>query len=456
MAFDYFYDQQIRRFLLQTVRAFSGFQYQVAGRNGGPPELRVVPCRMATQNRQVGHMLRNNSENTLLSVPMITVFVKEMALARERTQSPGHVSTVHVNERAKDENGEYTTEAGKRYTVDRMMPHPLDITIQVDVWTSNEHQKHQLFEQIFMTFNVGFAIQSSDNPLDWTSMTDMRLDGLTWSSRSIPVGTNDEIDVMSLTFQLPIWISPPAKLKQQKLIHQIVTNILDGGDDLSEAGDKDGVFGGAVISQSIITPQNAQIKVLGDEITLLGPGGSEFDEEGNPYDWKNLLGQYGEVRSAQSQLRLRSHIEEDAALDIVGTIQYTGLKNVLLWQVDIDTLPTNTLLPVKAVIDPLKTHPSNLPESPVDGHRYLILNDLGHSEAWGHGNPLTPNALFARSGDILEYKNGAWVVAFNSNQSTEAQYVVNLKSGKQMKHVDGGWIMAVDGEYNPGYWRLYL
>lgn len=443
---DYFYDAQIRRFLLQVVRAFSGFQYETGIKEDGAKQMKVVPCRMAAQNRQVAHIMRNNSENTLLSVPLITVFIKDVELNRDRTQNPNFVGSVQVEERGVDPaTGQYTDEVGAKYTVDRIMPHPLQINLQVDVWTSNELQKHQLFEQIFMAFNVGFDIQSSDNPLDWTALTTMELTGVTWSSRSIPIGTNDEIDVLSFTFKLPVWISPPAKVKKQVLIHQIADNIYNGSADEEDLIDgRASIPGGygEFLSRDISTPGNYQISISGDQITLVGNG----DEEPR---WDKLIAQYGILKPAESQLRLRADIEQDIELDIVGTIQYHATRpNVLLWQVDIDTLPSNTLTPVNALINPLEHFPGRELPAPADGQRYLILSDIGPSQAWGPIN--------AKSGDIIQYNNGLWNVAFNSSLNSSTQYVVNLRTGKQLRFLDGNWIMAVDGTYNPGFWRLYL
>lgn len=464
MAFDYFYDGQIRRFLLQVVRAFSGFQYEISGKNG--PELRQVPCHMATQNRQVGHILRNNSENAVNSAPMITAFIRDANINRSRTQAPSLDSSVHIHEREIDpDTNQYTGELGRRYTVERRMPHPLDLTIQVDLWTTNEHQKHQLFEQIYMAFNVGFSIQNSDNPIDWSSMTDFRLTDVQWSSRSVPVGTNDEIDVATFTFELPIWISPPAKVKQQNLIEQIVTNIYEGtgideDNDYPEGPQRGMIADGTLLGRNITTPDNAMIQIQGDRITLLGANGSEFKPDGSVYSWEEFLYQYGKLYPAKSQLRLRNNLEQDLVLDVVGTIQFTSEPNVLLWQVDLDTVPSNTLQPIKAIIDPLRNHPGNLPEAPADGHRYLILNDMGGSEAWDippvtTTPPGKPAPVFAHAGDIIEYRGGKWIVAFKSNEATDVQYLVNLKTGKQLKF-DGEWIMSIDGEYAPGEWRLSL
>jgi len=443
---DFFYDGQLRRFMAQVVRAFSGFQYETGLLADGSREQRVVPCRMASQNKQVGMIMRNNSENSILSVPMITVFIKELEADRGRTQAPGFVGSVQVHERAVDpETGEYTGDAGHSYTVDRMMPHPLNATIQVDVWTSNELQKHQLFEQIFMAFNVGFDIQSSDNPLDWSAMTTLSLDSMTWTSRAIPVGTSDEIDVLTFVFKLPMWISPPAKVKQQKLIHQIVTNVLDG-----EPGPDDSIDGrafapsGNAITRSIVTPGDYQISIEGSEITLVGNRPDEVPS------WAELLSLYGNMTPASSQLRLRADVDQSTDLDIVGTIQLDSRRpNVLFWQVDIDTVPSNTQKPVDAIIDPIRHLPSKELPVPAAGQRYLIIEEMGPSQAWGD--------VTAHSGDIIEYSaTTGWSVVFKAATTTSLQYVVNLRSGKQLRFVDGSWIMSIDGTYNPGYWRLLL
>lgn len=441
----YFYDGQIRRFLLQVVRAFSGFQYETGPRPDGTKQLKVVPCRMASQNKQVASIIKNNSENSLLSTPMITVFIKDMAIDRSRTQSPGHISTVHVHELAVDPvTGKYTSEPGAKYSVDRIMPHPMEMTLQVDIWTSNEMQKHMLFEQIVMAFNVGFDIQNSDNPLDWTAMTTMTLDNIAWSSRSMPIGTADEIDVMSFTFKLPIWISPPAKITQQRIIEQIVTNITAGTVDATNSEDTL-VFksDGQPIGRVIVTPGNYHIRIEGDEITLLG------DPNDPPPSWKKLLYNYGTMVPAQSQLRLRADIEQADELDIVGTIQYHNTRpDVIYWQVDLDTVPSNTQPPVNGLINPLIHLPGVQLPAPSLGMRYLVLDDIGPCEAWGN--------LTACRNDVIQYGVMGWEVSFDASEVHTGEYMVNLKSGKQLRFMDGSWIVAIDGDYNPGFWRIYL
>ena len=107
------------------------------------------------------------------------------------------------------------------YTVERLMPTPYTLTMQVDMWTSNTDQKLQLMEQILVLFNPAIELQANTNILDWTSLTVVELTDISWSARGVPQGIDSQIDVGSLTFTMPIWVSPPVKITQQKLIHQI-------------------------------------------------------------------------------------------------------------------------------------------------------------------------------------------------------------------------------------------
>jgi len=52
----HFYDGQVRRYLTQLVRMFSGFKYQ-----DGKSQQVTVPVMYGDITRQVGSILRNNS-----------------------------------------------------------------------------------------------------------------------------------------------------------------------------------------------------------------------------------------------------------------------------------------------------------------------------------------------------------------------------------------------------------
>ena len=79
-----------------------------------------------------------------------------------------------------------------------MMPVPYTLQMSVDVWTSNTNQKLQLMEQILVLFNPALEIQSTDNYLDWTSLSYIELQNVQFSSRSVPQGVDEQIDIATL------------------------------------------------------------------------------------------------------------------------------------------------------------------------------------------------------------------------------------------------------------------
>jgi len=219
----HFYDGQIRRYITQIVRLMSNFSYK-----DGSGNLTQVPVMYGDITRQVGHILRDNSENKIPSAPRMAVYITGLEMDTARLADSSYVNKLNIRERAYDSDGkEYLNTEGKNYTVERLMPTPYTLSVNVDTWTSNTDQKLQLMEQILMLFNPSLEIQTTDNYVDWTSLSVVNLDTINFSSRSIPVGTESEIDVATLGFKTPIYISPPTKVKRLGVVTSIVQSIYD-------------------------------------------------------------------------------------------------------------------------------------------------------------------------------------------------------------------------------------
>lgn len=454
---DFFYDEQIRRYLLQFIRIFTAFQYETGKDRNGNKHLRQVPAHYAHRDRMVAHILRNNSENVILSTPFITAFIQDLNIARQRTQNPKFTDRLQVYERDVDpQTGKYTGNLGDTYTVERHMPVPYDMTMQVDIWTNNEQQKHQLLEQILVLFNPAIDIQSSTNPLDWTALTTVELNNVSWSSRSIPIGTEDEIDVATLTFEVPIWINPPAKVQRQNIINVIRTNIsnqlacsLDGS--IFTGTNDEGDLGQVVTRGWDLFIEQIDSDIDSDYVvTLLDKFGNETDSEGNLFDWHtDIFGPYGQLQSGLTQLRLITTKDIDAEeKDIVGTLQpHQTDNNKLIWNPDPTTLPTITLDPIDGIIDPHSVVPGDGLPAAQQGQRYLLLDELGNSAAWG-GN------LTASENDVIQYDGTQWTVVFDSSENKNIQYLNNKYTGRQLKYTGEDWVFAIDGHYHEGEFRI--
>ncbi len=225
----YWYTQQIRQYRLQFVNAFSNFYVQTGPDSTGTTTLTKIPCVYGDWSRMAATLVSANSENKIPPVPFMSCLVSSLSMNTNRRQDPNFVDKIQVNERTYDmETNSYLPIIGNRYTVERYMPIPYDLTMNLDIWSNNTQIKEQILEQILTLYNPSIEIQTSVNMLDWTVISLIELTDITWSSRTVPIGTENPIDIATLTFKLPIWINPPAKLKKQILIQEIITNILHG------------------------------------------------------------------------------------------------------------------------------------------------------------------------------------------------------------------------------------
>lgn len=442
---DYWYDEQIKRYLLQIIRIFSNFKVKENTRDGA--RLNRVPARYGDMSRMVASILRNNSENALNNAPMITISVQSIQPARDRTHEPFFVDTRQVAEREFDKDtATYTSNQGNLYTTQRYMPVPYNLTIQVDIWTTNTDTKLQLLEQLFVLFNPSIQLQSNANPLDWTSVFEVEMTDIAWSSRSIPAGVDESLDIATLTFSVPIWISPPAKVKRQTIIQQIINDIHSTNSiaDLGYSQEYYDFFGTiADTAEVIITPNDYRIQVTGSTATLINLAG-------NPAVWQDIIEMKG-MLSATSLLKLNISNDSDSEDHmVIGTVVANPTSNSsLIFNIDSDTLPSNTLTDVDRIVDPRASSPGNGLPSAILGQRYLITESItvsGHPD-WG---------IEANANDIIQYDGSDWGIAFNSRAVTSQHYVTNDYTSKQYKWTGSTWISSYEGEYNPGYWRLVL
>lgn len=457
----FFYDEQIRRFLLQFARIFSNFQVEYGRDAQGNPTLLRVPVRYGDASRQAQTVIQQNSANSMPSTPLITFYITDLDYDRQRLQDPYFVSNIQVRQRTYDsETDTYETTQGNAFTIERLMPVPYLLTINADFWTSNTNQKFQLVEQIATLFNPSLEIQSTDNYIDWTSLTTLDLEKVTWTSRTIPQGTEDPIDIMTMRFTLPIWISSPAKVKKLGVVEKIIASVYDAAGDAQNAINNSDLLLG---TRQMFTPYGYQVLLIGNKLQALKqsavvqPGNDNTEPQtsvpSNEF-WHTIIGLYGAIREGISQIRLESPWNDGN--EIVGTISYDPTDDrFLLFDVDPDTIPQNTLAPINAVIDPLISGPgAGLPAASA-GQRYLILQDIGNpnnvypAEAWGD--------LVAKANDIVEFDGTSWVTYFEAGEHyNNVQFVTNITTGLQYRWTGTEWVKSYEGLYPGGDWSLVV
>jgi hypothetical protein len=257
---------------------------------------------------------------------------------------------------------------------------------------------------------------------------------------------------------MPIWLSTAAKLKKFGVIEKIIASIF-AGQALTDIQDEDLLLG----TRQKITPYGYKVLLIGNTLQILPqavafyPSNEDLDLPANPDTdiyWSSVLNVYGTVKPGISQIWLQNPYMNT---DIVGTIvPDPNDDRLLIYNIDPDTLPQNTLTPVDGVVNPQVTGPNAGLPGPIPGRRYLIVEDIGTDGettlAWGN--------LVAHANDIIQFDSITmeWVVSFNSTTSTPLtlEYVTNLATNVQYRYVDNTWMKSYEGWYGQGDYSIVI
>jgi hypothetical protein len=451
MSQKYFYDGQLRRFLVQFIRIVSNFEVEFGKDRDGTRTLQRVPVYYGDASRQAQIILKGNSENTLNAVPAMAAYISGLTYEQSRMQEPNFVSKMNLRMREYDANtGLYSGSQGDSYTIERLMPVPYKLTMKLDIWTSNTEQKMQLIEQIAVLFNPSLEIQSTDNYIDWTSLSFVQLTELLWTSRVIPAGAEESIDIATLTFDMPIWISSPAKVKRLGVIQKIINSIYDEQGEFSQ----DTILSN-LVGRVVVSPVNYGVYYSGNQLKLLKQHEVALEDgtllkTAPPETWRAVIEIYGTLVTGASEIRLAL----PTGTELIGSITYHPTDpSILLFEPIEDTMPSNTLTAVDAIINPTNVIVDSGLLNPAAGTRYLITDNIGSannlhgSEVWGD--------LVAQVNDVIEY-NSTWQVVFDSQQQSDIQYITNTNTGVQYRWTGSDWVKSVEGVYRGGDWSIVI
>jgi hypothetical protein len=449
-------------------------------------------------------MANNSMGNKVNSIPRISVYVTSFALDRERLSDATFISKINVRERdiqvdntpGSPTYGQpvYNQDQGRNYTVERLMPTPFKLTMKVDIWSSSTEQKLQLLEQILVLFNPSLEIQTTDNYIDWTSLSVLNLNDINWSSRQVPVGVDSPIEVATLTVEAPAWISPPVKVKRLGVMTKIVSNVWNSTQQSNDSYIEGLAFdpiGPTQLFSNIITTvtgttQNNRIEVYANNVILLNHGENVYPTEptldaepvrrGTPLSWLTFLASNpGKYVAGASML----YLTQPNGTYVVGTFAINALdETILTIEWNTDTLTGNTGIDsagklegypgynpsagyrpnspgtFDAIINPHTFNPiaSGIPAA---GTRYLIIEDIGAPGV--ENNTLAWGALIAVANDIIEWSGTEWNVILNANQETTTMiWQTNIYTGVQYLWDGVQWKKSFEGEYAPALWKIVL
>ena len=443
----------------------SNFYVEFGADANGVTSLQRVPVMYGDPSRQVAQIIRNNSENTVNAVPAMSVYITALAYDQTRLQDPTLVQSMQLRQRTFDPvTGTYGETQGEAYTVERLMPSPYKLTLKMDIWTSNTEQKLQLIEQLSALFNPAMELQSTDNYIDWTSLSYVLLTDVSWTSRSVPTGGEEPIDVASMTFELPVWLSTSIKVKKMGVIQTVITNIQDL-ETLESLGQTIVSVLGYNVLLSTGTAGNTLKLLKHTDVTTNSAFVNDTVINNSNHAWAPLLDRYGKFISGSSQIRLT----QPNGSEIIGTVATHPVDpSLLLYNPFPNTTPANTLPPIRAIIDPQTVNTASTITidsnsypilNPPTGTQYLIVNNIGTFDnvsgaiSWHTSDG---QDLVAHSNDIIRFNGVHWSVVFDSRTINVLNYTTNLTTGIQYKWQNNNWTKSYDGVYREGEWNLAI
>lgn len=176
-----------------------------------------------------------------------------------------------------------------------------------------------------------------------------------------------------------------------------------------------------------------------------------LDTQYNGIKWEDLIEMQGKL-STTSKLKLNITNDSDNDLDaVIGSVSVNTLDDTkLVFNIDPETLPADTLTNVDKILDPRASYPGDGSlAAAVDGQRYLITETISKT---GYPNW----DIEAKENDIIQYNGTKWTVVFEASTITDLHYLTNTYTTKQYKWYNESWVSSHEGVYNTGFWRLLL
>ena len=214
----YFFENQLRAYLLQFVSIFYGLKVKTGKGECDEEQIISVPIVIGQKDRVVAALMTGNTSNRNFSLPTMAAHLSGLAIAPERRKVQAYIDqrvTMPVG-------GVFPQDLR---VVKRAMPIAYNARIELSIYASNMQQRDQILEQVLVLFNPDLQIQKSDGPFDWTKLTRVDLVDIQ-NEENYPSGIDRRLIVWTLVFDVPIFLSIPMGVKDD-LVRKIIIQIAD-------------------------------------------------------------------------------------------------------------------------------------------------------------------------------------------------------------------------------------
>lgn len=226
---EFYYDEQVTRFVLQFMAIFASLYVQ---HDDG--EFQPVNIRYGSADRVAEAIISNNNQNSLLTLPAFSAYVRNISPAPDRRKGNGTVRTTVIAP-----SGALPEDV---VVLSQKQPIPYDITMELSLMCTNTKQHLQILEQIMMLFDPVLQLQHTDSVIDPTAITTVEMLQLNFDE-NYPMGAERRIINSTMVFNLPIWISTPTNVMANiierikinlsvldKIIHPLTLDELENGE----------------------------------------------------------------------------------------------------------------------------------------------------------------------------------------------------------------------------------
>lgn len=201
----YNYEHQLKAYIVQFAAVFANLQVEVGKRDETEPRLISVPIKNASQDRVVGSIKGNNTQNKPIRLPLMSYQLLTLELAPELRKGVG----VSRRSSVMPTGGLYPNDFK---VVQQRMPVPYRANFELSIWASNQDQHYQIVEQILTLFDPLIQLQVSDDVFDWTRIATLELTDIRFDE-TIPMGTDRRIIQTSMSFSVVVHLSMPADVR---------------------------------------------------------------------------------------------------------------------------------------------------------------------------------------------------------------------------------------------------
>lgn len=227
----YYYNQQLKKFIIGFSNVFTGLKVRTGMDGCGQISEIEVPIIYGSRDRVVSAIGASNTQNKQYTLPMMACY--QTGLEMDPTRMKG---VNQVDRRTFLEQGGVFPDDIK--AIKRVMPVPYNMQMELAIHASNTDQLYQIIEQILIMFDYDLQLQFNDAPFDWSRITSLFLTGIN-NEENYPLGIDRRVLIWSLTFTLPIWLSPPVEIRKE-IIQGIALRIGDMADFVLDEIDENG------------------------------------------------------------------------------------------------------------------------------------------------------------------------------------------------------------------------